>query len=60
MTADPAPGRLKPDNRTLAIARPDLPALHAIQAWYTAETGLAYTIPMTLHRLITEWKTAHE
>jgi hypothetical protein len=62
VTADspPAAGRLKPDNRTLAIARPDLAELHRIRDRYAAETGLAYTIPQTLHRILAEWRTAHE
>ena len=60
MTADPAPGRLKPDNRTLAIARPDLAQLHKIRARFHAETGLKYTVPMTLNRIIREWQADHE
>jgi hypothetical protein len=57
VTADspPAAGRLKPDNRTLAIARPDLDRLHRIRAQFREETGIAYTIPATLHRIILEW-----
>jgi len=62
MTADnaPAAGRLAPDNRTLAIARPDLSELHRLREKFTAETGLAYTIPLTVHRIITEWINDHE
>ena len=62
MTADPAPaaGRLAPDNRTLAVARPDLTELHRLREKFTAETGLAYTIPLTLHRIISEWRHDHE
>jgi hypothetical protein len=63
MTAEHPPPRPSPPfprNRTVGVAGPDLVQLRVLRQRFRDETGLRYTIPMTVHRIITEWISDHE